>query len=377
MKPIYLDYNSTTPVAEEAVEAMLPYLKEHFGNPYCGHYYGIQAKQAVEKARAQAASLLRVKPEAIVFTSGGSESNNLALKGAACALKDKGRHIITSAVEHPAIVEPLKRLQSEGFTVTTIPVDEYGMVDPVDVKKALRKDTILITLMHANNEVGTIEPLAEIGAIARENGAVFHTDAAQSAGKLQVTAEGLGADLISLAGHKFYAPKGVGALFVREGVRLERLIDGAGQDDYRSGTENVPEVVAFGAACELAESELESRAAHMQEMRDRLHSALEAGIRDIRLNGHPQKRLPNTLSVGIAGVRADELITAIPEVACSAGSACHTGNELEMSSVLKAMGVPEEYAFGTIRLSTGRYTTPEEIDRAAEVIIAQVRQLRG
>jgi cysteine desulfurase len=374
-KPIYLDYNATTPIDPEVADAMLPYLREHFGNPSSSHWFGVQARQAVERARQQVADLLSCQADEVVFTSGGSESNNFAIKGAALAHEDRGRHVITSQIEHPAVINVCKWLEKQGFRVTYLPVDEYGLIDPEEVRKAINSGTILITIMHANNEVGTIQPIPEIGKIAREHGILFHTDAAQSVGKIPTNVQELGVDLLSVAGHKFYAPKGVGALYVRRGVKLEKLMHGADHEqDRRAGTENVLEIVGLGKAAEIAGRDLEKNAAHMRNMRDRLWQGLEDRIPGIKLNGHPEKRLPNTLSVAFPGVDANTLLSELEEVAASPGAACHH-DVGEPSAVLVAMKLPRDLAFGTIRFSTGRHTTEEEIDQAVEAITQVVGSL--
>ncbi|MGB7061845.1 MAG: selenide, water dikinase SelD [Candidatus Zixiibacteriota bacterium] len=374
-KPIYLDHNATTPVDPEVAEAMLPFLQEYFGNPSSGHWYGTQTKLAVEKARRQVADLLGCHPDEVIFTSGGSESNNMAIKGVAYALQDKGRHIITSEVEHPAVINPCKWLEKQGFTVTYVPVDEYGLIDPESVRKAIKAETILITIMQANNEVGTIQPISEISKVAREQSIVFHTDSAQCVGKIPTNVEELGVDLLSIAGHKFYGPKGVGALYIRRGVKIETLVHGAGQEQgARAGTENVLEIVGLGKAAEIAQRDLDKKAAHMRTLRDRLWEGLKKGIPGLKLNGHPEKRLPNTLSVSFPGVDANTLLSELEEVAASPGAACHADSK-EPSSVLLAMKVPPEMAFETIRFSTGRNTTAKEIDQAVDAITQAVARL--
>ena len=288
MKPIYLDYNATTPTAPEVAEAMRPYLEEHYGNPSSSHWYGVQTRKAVELARRQIADMLGCRTEEVIFTSGGSESNNYAIKGAALARRDKGNHIITSAVEHPAVLQVCDYLQKHGFEITQLPVDEYGLVSVGDVERAITTQTILITIMHANNEVGTIQPIAEIARLAKERGILMHTDAAQSVGKISTGVDELGVDLLSIAGHKVYAPKGIGALYIRAGVELEKQIHGADHEqNLRAGTENVLEISGLGKACEIAARDLAKNSAHMKSMRDRLHEGLQARLTDIKLNGHP------------------------------------------------------------------------------------------
>lgn len=377
LRPIYLDYNATTPVDAEVAEAMRPYLEEYFGNPSSSHWYGTQAKKAVERARKQVANLLNCQPDEVTFTSGGTESNNYAIKGSASANRHKGNHVITSTVEHPAVIEVCRYLEANGFQVTYLPVDEFGLVDVAELEKAITPQTILITVMHANNEVGTIQPIPEISKLARQRGIIVHTDAAQSVGKIPTSVDELQVDLLSVAGHKLYAPKGIGALYIRHGTHLEKLIHGANHEqDRRAGTENVLEIVGLGKACEIAKRDLGKNSLRMKMMRDRLHNGLQKGLGDIiRLNGHPQKRLPNTLSVGFANIEANTILSEIEGVAASAGAACHSGS-VEVSPVLAAMHVPLEYAMGTVRFSTGKLTTEDEIDQAIEIIVAAVKRLK-
>jgi cysteine desulfurase NifS len=375
MKPIYLDYNATTPIDPEVAEAMRPYLFERFGNPSSSHWYGAQTKKAVEKARAQVATLLSCNPDEVVFTSGGSESNNYAIKGAAFANRDKGNHIITSSIEHPAVIEVCKYLAEKDFQITYLPVDQFGQVDPLAVEKVVTSSTILISIMHANNEVGTIQPIAEIATIAREHGIVFHTDAAQSVGKIPTKVYDLGVDLLTIAGHKLYGPKGIGALYIHRGTQLEKLIHGADHEQgWRAGTENVLEIVGLGKACEIAKRDLDQNMDHMQKMRDLLYSRLQAEWDEIKLNGHPERRLPNTLSVSFKNIEANKLLAEIDSVAVSAGAACHA-DSVKVSSVLQAMQVELEYAMGTIRFSTGKMTTAEEIKEAAAIFAETARRL--
>lgn len=375
--PAYLDYNGTTPLDPEVIEAMRPFRETDFGNPSSSHWYGIRPKQAVEAARRQVAGLIGCVPEEIVFTSGGTESNNHAILGMARALRDKGRHIVTSAIEHPAVLEVCRYLESEGFESTRVHVDAQGMVDPAAVEQAIRPDTILVTIMHANNEVGTVQPIAEISRRVRARGIVMHTDAAQSPGKIPVIASALGVDLLSVAGHKIYAPKGIGALYVKKGLVLEKFCHGAGQENgRRAGTENVTGIVGLGKACEIGARDMEANMAHMRDMRDRLHNWIAGRVADVRLNGHPEFRLPNTLSLSFKGLEANRLLEEIGlEVAASAGAACHS-DTVTLSHVLEAMGVPVEWAKGTLRFSTGRMTTAEEIDRTVEVVAEAVARLR-
>lgn len=377
VKAIYLDYNGTTPHDPEVIAAMRPFLEEEFGNPSSGHLYAVMPRQALNTARRQVAGLLNCAPEEVVFTSGGTEANNWAIIGTALALRDRGRHIITSSFEHPAVLNVCHFLEKEGYEVTYLPVDAQGIVGVADVEAALRPDTILVTIMHANNEVGSIQPIAEIASLAKSRGIRVHTDAAQSLGKIPVDVKELEIDLLSMAGHKLYAPKGVGALYIRSGVRLETFMHGAGQEmRRRAGTENILEIVGLGKACEIAARNLEHNRRHMQAMRDRLHAAITAGVKEVRLNGHAEKRLPNTLSLSFRNMEANRILEAIGmEIAASAGAACHA-DSVEISHVLKAMGVPIEWAKGTLRLTTGRMTTAPEIDRAATLIVEAVNKIR-
>jgi cysteine desulfurase len=374
---IYLDYNATTPHDPEVVAAMRPYLEEHFGNPSSSHLYGRITRGAVENARAQVASLLNCQPDEVVFTSGGTESNNYAIRGMAFALRDLGNHIITSQIEHPAVKEVCRFLEGHGFEVTYLPVDQHGLVSTTDVEEAIRLETIFLTIMHTNNEVGTIQPIERISRIAREHGIPFHTDAAQSVGKIPIDINVLGADLLSIAGHKLYAPKGIGALYIRRGLKLEKLIYGAGQEyGRRAGTENVLEIVGLGYACEIARRDLAKNMAHMKATRDGLAKRLLQKVDGARVNGHPEFRLPNTLSISFRDVDASVLLDEVQEyVAASAGAACHS-DRVEVSEVLRAINLPVEWARGTVRFSTGRMTTHQEIEEAAEVVADAVLKLR-
>ena len=376
-KPIYLDYNATTPHDPEVIEAMRPFFEEEFGNPSSSHFYGSKPKQAVSKARGQIAALLNCRPQEIIFTSGGTESNNFAIKGCAENLRHKGSHIITSQIEHPAVIEVCTFLETTGFEVTYLPVDEFGRVQLEDLKAAITKETILISIMHTNNEVGTVQPIEEISKLTNQHGIIFHTDAAQSVGKTPVDVIRLGVDLLSIAGHKVYAPKGVGALYIRQGLAPAKLMHGAGQEmAVRPGTENVLEIVGLGRACEIAGRDLEKNMTHMQQMSDRLYEGIKAGCDQVKLNGHPQNRLPNTLSISFLDLEANRILDTIgTEVAASAGAACHS-DMVKISDVLKAMHVPLEWAKGTLRLTTGRMTTTADIDKAVEVICRAVNNLR-
>ncbi len=376
-KPKYLDYNSNTPIDPAVRDAMRPYLEEHFGNPSSGYIYGQRAKEAVARAGEQVAVLISASANEIIFTSGGSESDNQAIIGAALANRDKGRHIITSCIEHPAVLSTCHYLEERlGFKVTYLPVDGYGLVDPDEVNRAITNDTILITIMHANNEVGTVEPIEEIGKTARERGILFHTDAAQSCGKIRVDVNRLNVDLLTIAGHKLYAPKGIGALYIRKGTRVDSYIHGAGQErGRRAGTENVPYIVGLGTACEIAKNLLPSYQKEVKLLRNRLHAVIETclGKESVRLNGHLEKRLPNTLNFSIMGVVGEELLQRITEIAASTGAACHAGST-EPSSVLLEMGLSQEWALGALRLTLGRWSTSEEIDAASELIVERAKR---
>ncbi len=372
MDSIYLDYNATTPIDPQVAEAMLPYIHQQYGNPSSGHPLGMASREAVDKARGHIAAMLQCATGEVIFTSGGTESNNHAIKGVAGAYRDKGNHIITSAVEHPAVLEVCRYLEGKGCEVTYLPVDEYGMVDPQSVEDAIKPATILVSIMHANNEVGTIEPIPAISEIARRKGVLLHADCAQSVGKIPVSVDELGVDLLSIAGHKVYAPKGIGALYIRDGVQLEKLMHGASHEmGWRAGTENVIEIVGLGQACELIGRNFAEYHRHMREMRDRLQMGIGERFGDVRINGHPEKRLPNTLSSSFRGREANTMLAAMKRVCASAGAACHA-DRVEVSSVLEAMAVPLDYAMGTLRFSVGRFTTTEEIDLALDEISEMV-----
>ncbi|MEX2382186.1 MAG: cysteine desulfurase family protein [Opitutales bacterium] len=369
-RPIYLDYNGTTPVNPEVLEAMLPWLREEFGNPSSKSVLGIRAKDAVETARSEVANLISAWPDEILFTSGGTESNNHAIIGGARLGRKKGRHIVTSAIEHPAVTEVCRFLANEeGFEVTAVPVDREGIVLLKDIEAAIRPDTVLISVMHSNNEIGTLQPIGEIGRLARERGILFHTDAAQSPGKVSVDVRELQVDLLSIAGHKLYAPKGTGALFIRRGVDLPPFMHGAGQQQgRRAGTENVPGWVALGKASQVAARDLEEASTQMRAARDHLHESLQGIFPNLVLNGHYRQRLPNTLSVSFPGLGAYRLLEAMGDkVSASSGSACHSGRTT-ISPVLAALGVDEAVGTGTIRFSTGKNTTLDETKAACSVL---------
>jgi cysteine desulfurase len=375
---IYLDYNATTPVDREVVHAMQPYLDEYFGNPSSSHSYGTEAKKAIEQARKQVAAIIHCRPDEIIFTSGGTESNNYAIKGFAFANIHRGNHIIASSIEHPSVTEVCKYLEKKGFRVSYIPVDESGLVHPQTLEAEITPQTILISVMHANNEIGTVQPIREIAEIARNHRIALHTDAAQSTGKYPVDVKELGVDLLSVAGHKLYGPKGTGALYIRDGVFLEKLIHGADHEqNKRAGTENVLEIVGLGKACEIASRDLDKNMEHMKRMRDLLHDNLQEKLTDIKLNGHPELRLPNTLSISFPGIEANILLNELElgGIAASAGAACHT-DSIDVSPVLTAIKLDTDHAMGTIRFSVGRYTTRDEINRASETIVDAVHRLR-
>ena len=370
--PIYLDHNATTPVAPEVRDAMRPYFEDEFGNPSSAHEYGRAAHEAVERARAQVAALLGCEPDGIVFTASGSEADNLAIKGVALARLGEGDHIITSAVEHPAVIGACRYLERRlGYRLTILPVDGFGAVDPEDVRRAIEPGTVLISVMHANNEVGTLQPIGEIARAAHERGIAFHTDAAQTVGKVPIDVDELAVDLLTLTGHKFYAPKGIGALYVRPGTRLDSLIHGADHEHgLRAGTENVPYIVGLGAACSLAAERLRAGASdEIRSVRDRLHEALRSAVPGLALNGHPHNRLPNTLNVSFPGCDGETLLAGAPSVAAATGSACHSGRT-EPSQVLTAMGLGAPRALAAIRLSLGYDTTAAEVDAAATALAA-------
>jgi len=375
--PIYLDYHATTPVDPAVVEAMLPYLAVHFGNPSSTHAYGHAAHEAIDTAREQVASLLGCSASEITFTGGGSESDNLAIRGVALARQHLGNHIITQVTEHPGILNTCRALeQLHGFRVTCLPVDENGQVDPAQVEAAIDDKTVLVTVMHANNETGTLQPIAQIAGIAHRYGVLVHIDASQSVGKIPTRIDELGVDLLTVAGHKVYAPKGIGALYIRRGLQLEPVIYGGGQEaGRRAGTENVAYMVALGTACMLAQEQLPESQSHLRQLRDQLQRKLEQYVSSrVFLNGHMTERLPNTLNVSIEGVIGEEVLAATPEIASSTGSACHEGST-DPSPVLMAMGMSRERALGALRLTLGRWTTEDEVERAARLLARSIDSL--
>lgn len=371
MRLIYLDYNATTPVAPSVFEALEPFLKEHYGNPSSSHALGRACREAMEDARAKVAALLGADRDEIVFTSGGTESNNLAICGTMMqGVPGVAGHLIISAIEHPAVVEPARHLQRLGFELTVVECDSQGVVHPAKVAAAMRPDTRLVSIMHANNEIGVIQPLREISQICRDHQVLLHTDAAQTVGKIAAFVDELGVDLLSFAGHKLYAPKGIGALYVRRGVRLEPVLHGAGHETgLRPGTENVAYIVGLGQACMLAFRSLEESSQRLQMLRDRLATQLLQAIGSrLTINGQDAARLPNTLSVNFPDVSAAEILARLPDLCASTGSACHS-NASSMSATLAAIGLDPDDARGTMRLSVGWFTSEEEIDRASNLLI--------
>jgi len=379
-KKIYMDNHATTPMDPRVLKAMMPYLKGKFGNAASGtHFFGREAAEAVERARGQTAKLINAEPREIVFTSGATESNNLALKGAAWANKDKGAHIVTVATEHKSVLDPCKRLSFEGFRVTYLPVKKDGMLDLSDLEKAISAKTILISVMLANNEIGTLQPIAEIGRIAREKGVLFHCDAAQAVGKIPVDTEALGVDLMSFNAHKIYGPKGVGALYVRKRgsqVRVLPLVDGGGHEvGLRSGTLNVPGIVGFGKACDICRREMKVESKRLEGLRNRLSQGILNGLSECVVNGGERNRLPNNLNVSFPGVRADDVIKGLGGIAVSSGSACLSTSP-DSSYVLRAIGLSEDLAYSTIRFGLGRFNTQGEVDKVIRRVVSAIKRLR-
>jgi len=378
--PIYLDNHATTPMDPEVLKAMMPFFTEVFGNAASrNHEFGWTAEAAVENARSQVAALIGASEKEIIFTSGATESNNLAIMGVAEMYREKGNHIITSPIEHKAVLDTCHYLESKGYEITYLPVDQYGRVSPDDVRKAITPKTILVSVMMANNEIGSVNPIADIGAVCKQAGVLFHTDAVQGAGKVEIDVQKMGVDLLSLTAHKIYGPKGIGGLYVRRKgprVRLAPMVHGGGHErGMRSGTLNVPGIVGFGKACELARKVLPEETARLRKMRDRFWSALQAELDELYLNGHPTERLPNNLNVSFAFVEGESLMMGMKELAVSSGSAC-TSASLEPSYVLKSIGVGEDLAHTSIRFGLGRFTTDEEVDFAIKKTIATVKKLR-
>jgi len=379
MKRIYLDYAATTPTHPEVLKAMLPYFTEVFGNPSSIYSYGQEAKGAIGEAMVQVAELIGARDEEIIFTSGGTEADNFAIKGMAFAKENKENHVITSSIEHHAVIETCKFLERKGFRVTYLPVDEYGLVDPGDVKKAITNKTILISVMHANNEVGTIEPIAEIGKIAKEAGICLHTDAVQTVGHIPVDVNELGVDLLSISAHKLYGPKGIGALYIRKGTKLVPFMHGGEQERRRrAGTENVPGIVGFGRAAELARQEMSEEAERLAYLRDKLIKGILERIDHTNLNGHPSSRLSNNVNVSVDFVEGESMLLNLDleGICASTGSAC-SSSSLEPSYVLLAMGLSHEQAHGSLRLTLGKWTTEEEIEQVLDVLPGIVAKLRA
>lgn len=379
MRRIYLDYAATTPTHPEVVKAMLPYFTEVFGNPSSIYSCGQEAKGVLEESRAKVANLIGAQNEEIVFTSGGTEADNLAIKGTAYANENKGNHIITTSIEHHAVLETCKFLEERGFRITYLPVDEYGLVSPDDVRKAITDKTILISVMQANNEVGTIEPIAEIGKITREARIYFHTDAVQAAGHIPINVDELGVDLLSMSAHKLYGPKGVGALYIRKGTKLLSFMHGGEQErGRRASTENIPGIIGFGKAAELAQQEMGEEAERVTFLRDKLINGLLERIDHIQLNGHPQKRLPNNINISVTFVEGESMCLNLDlaGICIATGSAC-SSSSIEPSHVLLALGIPPERAHGSLRFSLGKWSTEEEIDRVLEVLPQVVAKLRA
>lgn len=378
MNRVYLDYAATTPTDPRVLEAMQPYFFEKFGNPSSIHSFGQEVKKAIEDARQETAEFLGAKPEEIVFTSGGTESDNFAVQGTAFALKNKGNHIITTAIEHHAVSEPVKFLKNSGFEVTFVKVDKYGTVDPQDIKDAIGAKTILISVMHANNEIGTIQPIAEIGRISKEKGIAFHTDAVQTVGHIGVDVNSLNVDLLSLSAHKFYGPKGVGALYIRRGSRIERFLHGGDQENQRrASTHNSPGIVGMAAALELCRKSLKEEAEFQAGLRDKLIKKIPEKIPEVYLNGHPVNRLPNNVNFSIKYIEGESMLLNLDMlgIAASTGSAC-TSTSLEPSHVLLAIGLSHELAHGSLRLTLGRWTKEQDIDYLLEQLPGVVEKLR-
>ena len=375
---VYLDNNATTPVDRRVYEAMTPYLFEKFGNPSTLYSIGAEARSAVEEARRKVADLVGARPDEIVFTGCGTESDNMALKGVAFAHMERGKHIIVSSIEHHAVLNTAAYLEKIGFEVTYLPVDRYGMVDPDDLRRAIRSDTILVSIMLANNEIGTIQPIKELCSVSHEKGVLFHTDAVQAAGKLRIDAEELGVDLLSLSAHKIYGPKGVGALYIRKGTKIHPLIHGGHQErGRRAGTENVAGIVGFGKAAQIALQEMEEEAVWIAKLRDRLERGILERIEDVLINGHPEKRLPNTTNISFRYIEGEAIILKLAShgIFASTGSAC-SSDTLEPSHVLMAIGLSPEVGHGSVRFSLGKFNTADDVDRTLEVLPEVVSNLR-
>ena len=379
MKQIYLDYAATTPTHPDVLQAMLPYFSDIFGNPSAIYSYGQKAKGAIEEARSKVAELISARDEEIVFTSGGTEADNFAIKGIAHASESRGNHIITSSIEHHAVLETCKFLEKKGFLVTYLPVDEYGLVSVDDISNAITDKTVLISIMYANNEIGTIEPIAEIGKLAREAGISFHTDAVQAAGHIPVDVNELGVDLLSMSAHKLYGPKGVGALYIRKGTKLVPFMHGGGQEKKRrASTENVPGIVGFGKAAELSRQEMHEETQRLTHLRNMLIKRLMNKIDHVHLNGHPQKRLPNNVNISVDFVEGESMLLNLDleGICASTGSSC-SSSSLEASHVLLATELPHEQAHGSLRFTLGKWTSEDDIDRVLEVLPKIISRLRA
>ncbi|ACB83900.1 cysteine desulfurase NifS [Natranaerobius thermophilus] len=377
MNKIYLDHGATTPMREEVFETMKPYLQDNFGNPSSIHSFGREVRKAVDEAREQVANAINAQPEEIIFTSGGTESDNLAIQGVIEKIGDKGNHIITTQIEHHAVLDTCEAMEEKGYKVTYLPVDKYGLVNPKDLQEAINEDTVLITIMHGNNEVGTIQPIKELAEIAKDNDVYFHTDAVQTVGNIPIDVQDLGIDMLTLSAHKFYGPKGIGALYIKKGTKLQRVVHGGAQErKIRPGTENVPGIVGLGKAIELATEELDTKGKHIQKLRDKLIEGLSK-VEDSRLNGHPERRLPNNVNMSFEYIEGESLLLNLDMkgIAASSGSACTSGS-LDPSHVLMAMGLSHQTAHGSLRLTLGRDNTEEEIDYVIEAVPEIVNRLR-
>jgi len=383
MSLIYLDYNATTPMDPRALESMIPFMREYYGNPSSIHSYGSKAKAALDESRERVSELIRTKPKEIVFTSGGSESNNSAIIGAAFALKEKGNHLITTEIEHASILETFRFLGNHGFKLTLLGVDHHGLIDLDELRESITDETILVSVMFANNETGVVMPINEIAALVKEKGIIFHTDAIQALGKMDINLNDISVDMLSVSSHKIYGPKGVGAIYIKTGLRIDPFIHGGGQErGRRSGTENVPAIVGFGKACEIVKEELKSQKSEVRikGMRDRLHNGITDKIDCLKLNGHPEKRLPNTLNLSFEDVEGESLVINLDleGIAVSTGSACSEGN-VDPSHVLLAMGLSKQQASSSIRFSFGRFNEEKDVDRVLEVlprIVERIRQVK-
>jgi cysteine desulfurase len=379
MKRIYMDYSATTPVRKEVLDEMIPFFSENFGNPSSLHTYGQEAKYAMEGAREKVALSIGATPDEIVFTSGGTESDNFAVKGVAYANQEKGKHIITSTIEHHAVLEPCRFLEKNGYEITRLPVDSRGLIDPLDVKNAIKKETVLISIMHGNNEIGTVQPITEIGALAHERGIILHTDAVQTLGRMPFNVDTMNVDIVSASGHKIYGPKGVGFIYIRKGTRIAPFMHGGEQErGRRASTHNVPGIIGLGKAAELAMVDLYKESVRITALRDRLIKGILDNIPDTRLNGHPTKRLSNNIHVSIDYVEGESLLLYLDMegIACSTGSACSSAS-MEPSHVLSAIGVSQDTAYGAIRFTLGRQTTEDDVNYVIDTLPGVVKKLRS